>query len=58
MGEGGGAGIHAVCAAVQDALRSAGGAIVTDSHNPYHRVWELLQNPDDSRARVKVERRA
>src|SRR5205814_2224543 len=26
MGEGGGAGIHAVCAAIQDALRSAGGA--------------------------------
>src|SRR6266699_165748 len=31
MGEGGGAGIHAVCAAVQDAT----GAVVTDSHNPY-----------------------
>jgi len=39
MGEGGGAGIHAVCAAVQDAT----GAIVTDSHNPYQRVWQLLQ---------------
>ncbi len=39
MGEGGGAGIHAVCAAVQDAT----GRIVTDSHNPYQRVWELLQ---------------
>ena len=52
MGEGGGAGIHAVCAAVQDALRQDGGAIVTDSHNPYHRVWELLQNPEASRAGV------
>ena len=30
-------------------------AIVTDSHNPYHRVWELLQNPDESRAGVSVE---
>jgi 2-furoyl-CoA dehydrogenase large subunit len=39
MGEGGGAGIHAVCAAIQDAT----GAIVTDSHNPYQRVWQLLQ---------------
>ncbi|HKB92615.1 MAG TPA: xanthine dehydrogenase family protein molybdopterin-binding subunit [Gaiellaceae bacterium] len=39
MGEGGGAGIHAICAAIQDAT----GAIVTDSHNPYQRVWELLQ---------------
>jgi CO/xanthine dehydrogenase Mo-binding subunit len=58
MGEGGGAGIHAVCAAVQDALRSAGGAIVTDSHNPGWRVWELLQNPEASRSTVNVERRA
>jgi CO/xanthine dehydrogenase Mo-binding subunit len=38
MGEGGGAGIHAVCAAIQDAT----GAVVTNSHNPYQRVWELL----------------
>jgi 2-furoyl-CoA dehydrogenase large subunit len=41
MGEGGGAGIHAVCAAIQDAT----GAIVYDSWNPYHRVWELLNDP-------------
>jgi len=39
MGEGGGAGIHAICAAIQDAT----GAIVTDSHNPYQRVWRLVQ---------------
>jgi len=39
MGEGGGAGIHAICAAIQDAT----GEIVTDSHNPYQRVWQLLQ---------------
>ncbi len=39
MGEGGGAGIHAICAAIQDAT----GTIVTDSHNPYQRVWRLLQ---------------
>jgi 2-furoyl-CoA dehydrogenase large subunit len=43
MGEGGGAGIHAVCAAVQDALRAHGGAMVWDSCNPYHRVWEMLR---------------
>ena len=42
MGEGGGAGIHAICAAIQDAT----GAIVTDSHNPYQRVWRLLQEAD------------
>jgi 2-furoyl-CoA dehydrogenase large subunit len=44
MGEGGGGGIHCVCSAVQDALRSAGHEVfVYDSHNPYHRVWEMLQ---------------
>jgi CO/xanthine dehydrogenase Mo-binding subunit len=41
MGEGGGAGIHAVCAAIQDAT----GATVYDSWNPYQRVWELLNSP-------------
>jgi CO/xanthine dehydrogenase Mo-binding subunit len=57
MGEGGGAGIHAVCAALQDALRSRGNPIVYDSCNPYHRVWELLSDPDESRKRVAVESR-
>jgi CO/xanthine dehydrogenase Mo-binding subunit len=46
MGEGGGAGIHAICSAVQDALRSHGGAKVHDSANPYHRVWEMLNKPE------------
>ena len=46
MGEGGGGGIHCICAGIQDALRAAGGAIVTDSHNPYHRVWEMLSHPE------------
>jgi hypothetical protein len=54
MGEGGGGGIHCICAGIQDALRTAGGAIVTDSHNPYHRVWEMLSNPERSRGSVKV----
>jgi CO/xanthine dehydrogenase Mo-binding subunit len=54
MGEGGGAGIHAVCAALQDALRGAGGAVVTSSWNPYQRVWELLQDPESSRKTVTV----
>jgi 2-furoyl-CoA dehydrogenase large subunit len=53
MGEGGGAGIHAVCAAVQDALRAQGGAIVWDSCNPYNRVWQMLQSADAG-ARVSV----
>jgi len=54
MGEGGGGGIHCICAAIQDALRAAGGAIVSDSHNPYHRVWELLRDPEATRANVEV----
>ena len=57
MGEGGGAGIHAVCAAIQDALRPAGAAIVTDSCNPAHRVWELLRDPEATRSSVTVESR-
>ena len=61
MGEGGGAGIHAVCAALQDALRTVGGAIIHDSHNPYHRVFSILRDPAcdagrrEGRERVKVE---
>ncbi len=54
MGEGGGAAIHAVCSALQDALRSAGAPIVYDSCNPPHRVWELLRDPAASRERVQV----
>jgi CO/xanthine dehydrogenase Mo-binding subunit len=57
MGEGGGAGIHAICAALQDALRSQGNPIVYDSCNPYHRVWELLSDPEASRRRVSLESR-
>ncbi len=57
MGEGGGAGIHATCAALQDALRPRGNPIVTDSCNPYHRVWSLLQDPEASRSGVSVEAR-
>jgi 2-furoyl-CoA dehydrogenase large subunit len=58
MGEGGGAGIHAICAAIQDGLRSAGNAIVYDSCNPPHRVWEMLRDPEETRALVSVETRS
>jgi 2-furoyl-CoA dehydrogenase large subunit len=58
MGEGGGAGIHAVCAALQDALRTAGNAIVYDSCNPPWRVWDLLRDPGAARALVSVESRS
>ena len=54
MGEGGGAGIHAICSAVQDALRGHGDAIVWDSCNPYHRVWEMLRHPEPTRDLVEV----
>jgi CO/xanthine dehydrogenase Mo-binding subunit len=54
MGEGGGAGIHAVCAAIQDALRGHGDAIVWDSSNPYNRVWEMLQDPAAAGGSVAV----
>jgi CO/xanthine dehydrogenase Mo-binding subunit len=54
MGEGGGAGIHAVCAALQDALKAAGRPVVTRSCNPYKRVWELLRDPEQSRRTVEV----
>ena len=54
MGEGGGAGIHAVCAALQNALQSRGKPIVTDSCNPYHRIWSLLRDPDASREGLEV----
>jgi 2-furoyl-CoA dehydrogenase large subunit len=57
MGEGGGGAIHCVCSAIQDALRSAGGAVVCDSYNPYHRVWEMLHEPEKTRANVEVTSR-
>ena len=54
MGEGGGGGIHCICAAIQNALAAAGGAIVTDSHNPAQRVWRMLEDPESTRAGVTV----
>jgi 2-furoyl-CoA dehydrogenase large subunit len=54
MGEGGGAAIHAVCAALQDALRPLGKPIVRDSCNPPFRVFELIQDPAASREGLAV----
>jgi 2-furoyl-CoA dehydrogenase large subunit len=54
MGEGGGAAIHAVCAALQDALAGVGAPVVSDSCNPPHRVFELLRDPEASRVGLKV----
>ena len=57
MGEGGGAGIHAVCAALQNALGSRGeGPIVWRSCNPYEGVWDLLAEArGDAEARQRGE---
>jgi 2-furoyl-CoA dehydrogenase large subunit len=55
MGEGGGAAIHAICAAIQDALRAAGSpAVVNESFNPPERVWRMLQAPEETAALVEV----
>ena len=43
MGEGGGAPLHAICSAIQDALPE-GSHIVYDTHNNSERVWELLRS--------------
>ena len=42
MGEGGGAPLHAICAAIQDALDPEM-PIVNDSHNPPERVYNMLR---------------
>ncbi|MHB8456323.1 MAG: xanthine dehydrogenase family protein molybdopterin-binding subunit, partial [Acidimicrobiales bacterium] len=50
MGEGGGAPMHAVCAAIQDALGESD-AIVSDSHNNWERVYDLLRSGERGNAR-------
>ena len=49
MGEGGGAPLHTICSAIQDAI-GPGAAIVNDSYNPPERVWRML-HADSSDAR-------
>jgi 2-furoyl-CoA dehydrogenase large subunit len=56
MGEGGGAPLHTISAAVQDALHGAG-VIVTDSHHSAPRIFAALQAPNRAQA-VSVERRS
>lgn len=58
MGEGGGAPLHAVCAAIQDAIEP-GGPVVTDSHNHWQRVYGLLHpDPGAPRGVTVTSRRA
>jgi hypothetical protein len=46
-----------VASALQEALRGSGRPIVSDSSNPYERVWELMRDPEESRQLVEVEDR-
>jgi 2-furoyl-CoA dehydrogenase large subunit len=56
MGEGGGAPLHAICSAIQDALDD-GAPIVSDTHNPWERVYGLLHAEPGSPRGVTVESR-
>lgn len=55
MGEGGGAPLHSISAAVQDALYAAG-VIVTESHHSPPAIFAALQAPNRAQA-VSVEKR-
>lgn len=50
MGEGGGAALHTICNALQDAL-GKDGAVVFDSHNTWERVYQLLQSSQGNEPR-------
>jgi CO/xanthine dehydrogenase Mo-binding subunit len=50
MGEGGGAPLHAICAAIQDAVGEAGMAL--DSFNPPERILDLLHGREAAKVRV------
>jgi CO/xanthine dehydrogenase Mo-binding subunit len=57
MGEGGGAPLSTICSAIQDALEDAD-AIVSDTHNPWWRIHELLHSGANGSPRgVQVESR-
>ena len=61
MGEGGAAPVHTVCAALQDALYSAG-VWINDSHNTgdsiFHAVSNVRQGREDSLVKVESRRAA
>jgi 2-furoyl-CoA dehydrogenase large subunit len=56
MGEGGGAPLHAVCSAIQDALDDDS-PIVTETHNPWERVYRMLEPEPGAPRGVRVESR-
>ncbi|CAM5451696.1 hypothetical protein SALBM311S_04558 [Streptomyces alboniger] len=50
MGEGGGAPLHAICAAIQDAVGDTG--MILDSHNSPERVLRALRGADAEKVKV------
>ena len=56
MGEGGGAPLHAICSAIQDALGD-GAPIVSESHNNWERIFKLLHPADGAPRGVRVTSR-
>ena len=56
MGEGGGAPLHAICSAIQDAL-GEGAPIVSESHNNWERIFKLLHPADGAPRGVRVSSR-
>ncbi len=56
MGEGGGAPLHAICSAIQDAL-GPGAPAVSESHNHWERVYRLLHPAPDAPRGVEATSR-
>ncbi|MGH2849794.1 MAG: xanthine dehydrogenase family protein molybdopterin-binding subunit [Solirubrobacteraceae bacterium] len=56
MGEGGGAPLHAICSAIQDALGERA-PVVSESHNHWERIHRLLHPPAGSGRGVQVTSR-
>jgi len=54
MGEGGGAPLHAVCSAIQDALVQVGPGVVVDSHHEPETVYRLLKTQDVLETGVEI----
>jgi 2-furoyl-CoA dehydrogenase large subunit len=57
MGEGGGAPLHAICSALQDALGESAPA-VCESHNHWERIWRLLHPEPGAPRGVEVSSRS
>ena len=57
MGEGGGAPLHAICSALQDAI-GTDGPIVSNSHNHWERIFRLMHPEPGERRGVAVASRA